>query len=102
MNEMSENIQNILKYTTEEEPMNVRLLAALLGIAESGSCPRTRKHILWALEEGVPIASNSDGYFMLQNAKQAQVYMNKLTSRMIAIAGRIEKVYNAARGSGLF
>jgi hypothetical protein len=81
------------------KPIPVSEIASVLCIKDSGSCPRTRKYILSAIENlGAPIGSNSGGYFMLNAEKELQVYLNGLMSRQVALSRRILAVYNAYHG----
>ena len=97
--ELEKAIIDALEGTTQASPITVNDITAIVGITDSGSCPRTRKLILSAMKNNnVAIGSNRKGYFILRSEKEMQEYLNELMSRQIAISKRIEITYYAFHG----
>lgn len=77
-------------------------LAKIGGLIESNDTnPKTRSIIKSLIKGGDVIGSNSNGYKMLTNGKEVQLYLNSLLKRQIGISQRIQDVYNSATGRGL-
>jgi Cys-tRNA synthase (O-phospho-L-seryl-tRNA:Cys-tRNA synthase) len=94
--ELEKAIIDVLENTTQTSPIVVNDIADIVGITDSGSCPRTRKLILSAMKNNnIAIGSNRRGYFILRSEKEMQEYLNELMSRQIAISKRIEITYYA-------
>ena len=86
----------VLKDTTNDEPMPVRDIKELLNIRDGETCPRTRKLIYNAMKNnGVPIGSCQNGYFIIRTGHEMQRYLNSLLKRQIGITERIDTVYHA-------
>lgn len=93
---MLQDIVNVLKDTTQAEPMPVKRITEILGIKDTAGCPRTRKLILQAMKElNVPIGSTNLGYYLIRSEKEMQEYLNKLMKLQIALSKRIEITYYA-------
>lgn len=96
---MLQDIVNVLKDTTKENPMPVKQISEILGIKDTSGCPRTRKLILKAMKQfNVPIGSNNFGYFLIRTEKEMQEYLNKLMQLQIALSDRIKVTYYAFHG----
>jgi hypothetical protein len=97
--EWEQEIIDVLRGTTPEDPMPVRDIADIIGINDGTSCPRTRKYILSAMKRNnVAIGSNRRGYFLIRTAKQCQEYLNELLGRSVALSERVKITWYAFHG----
>lgn len=92
-------IKVALEGITPDYPISANTLAVVLRIPEThATCPNTRACVRAAIQSGVPIGSNSKGYFMITSEQQMQVYLNRLLQRQVKLAARITDVYRAYYG----
>jgi hypothetical protein len=97
--EWEQEIINVLRGTSPEEPITVRDIADIIGMNDGPSCPRTRKYILSAMKNNnVAIGSNRKGYYLIRTAKQCQEYLNELLGRSVALSERIKITWYAFNG----
>jgi len=81
---------------TEDFPVPVKALAAIAGIDDKESCPKTRKIILEMIEKDkVAIGSNTKGYFLIKTEKEMQKVFNGWMRRQLAMTHRMQALYDA-------
>lgn len=94
--------ERIVKFLARKGQMKVNRLARWADVTEtSDTCPTTRGLIRELIDEGHIIGSNSNGYFLIDTAKEMQVYLNSLLKRQMGISKRIQAVYDAAQRKGI-
>lgn len=72
-----------------ENPITAAELARRVGIEDGGGSPATREAIKELIEKrNVPIASNGNGYFLIQSEAQHNRYQRSLDQRIEGIIER--------------
>lgn len=98
--EIKDEVEAILRnHTGADNPISSREIDDELGLDSVGSFPNTRAVIReLLLEDQIPIASSSNGYYIIETEDELAEYIESLESRMLSIADRKYGIRRAAIG----
>ncbi|WP_089649871.1 hypothetical protein [Halobacterium hubeiense] len=89
--------QLILEAEGPSNAISSREINEQVDVDSVGSFPQTREIVRELLmEEGIPIASNTNGYYVIESEEQLADYVDTLDSRMTGIAERRYGILRAA------
>lgn len=88
--DLIEKAYNILQHARKNSPISSKELKKKLGISDADGHPYTRKIIKAVMKEkNIPIAANSNGYFVIDSFQDLQKYSKDLYKRIWGIQNRI-------------
>lgn len=76
---------------TSDKRASTSSLSAIIGRNRS----TVRKLVREMVEDGYPIGSDRDGYWVFNNRKEMQQYLNRMQAVQVALSKRIASVYHA-------
>ncbi|CQH63991.1 uncharacterized protein HHUB_4246 (plasmid) [Halobacterium hubeiense] len=88
--------QLILEAKGPSNAISSREINEQVDVDSVGSFPQTREIVRELLMEGIPIASNTNGYYVIESEEQLADYVDTLDSRMTGIAERRYGILRAA------
>ncbi|MCF2238879.1 hypothetical protein KVP04_07045 [Halobacterium salinarum] len=87
----------LLNATGPSNAVSSREINEQVDVDSVGSFPQTREIVRELLmNEGIPVASNSNGYYVIESEEQLADYVNTLDSRITGIAERRYGILRAA------
>lgn len=88
----------LLEHRGSSNPISSREISERFGLDDIGSFPNTRAVIRkLVMEEKLPVASGSQGYYIIETEDELADYLETLEGRMLAIADRKYGVRRAAQ-----
>ncbi|WP_049899211.1 hypothetical protein [Halococcus agarilyticus] len=98
--EVKAEVRNlILNHQGAANPISSRQINDDIEVDDIGSFPNTRSIVRELIfEEGLPIASGSNGYYLIETEAELVGYTESLESRVLNITDRKAAVIRAARG----
>jgi hypothetical protein len=87
---MLEQIRDMLMpHIGKKNPITSKEISKKIGVIEDDTHTKTRYLILQcAYEYGLPLAANSNGYFLIESAEEYEEYINNLDFRIAGIEER--------------
>lgn len=87
----------LLEHKGAENPITSREINEEIGLDNIGSFPSTRAVIRkLVLEDQLPIAATTNGYFVIEDQEELEDYINQLENRVMNITERKFAVQRAA------
>lgn len=87
----------LLDHRGADNPITSREISNKLKKSEVGSFPETRELIREiVLEDEIPIASSSNGYYVIETEQELKDYIDQLEQRILGISERRFAVHKAA------
>lgn len=88
--EVREQVKDLLlDHQGASDPITSREINREVGLDNVGSFPSTRAVIREiVLEDQIPIAASSNGYYVLEEADELEAYLDNLESRIMGLTER--------------
>lgn len=88
----------LLAHRGQDNPISSREINEVIEVDTVGSFPRTRALVRKVLfEDGIPIASGNNGYYVIETEAELTAYIENLDSRIGNIAERRYAIRQAAQ-----